>query len=487
MHLQPSSAGRIVATLVTVLGFAYITDAIVFWHTGNPINFLLYMMTGVAAAIFMGRKGSAQTSFSVNLFLVPLAIVELTLPETILLAVSGAAACMVASKRSLWRRDSVIQLANEATAAAAASFAYHSLILGGGQTAAIRLFLGSAAYFVTRTFPDAVLTATRQGRRIGRTWQQDHFWSLPFYLVGASTAGFISVRNAFVHWEACLLTVPVLYVLYRAHAMREASVALLRQTAQELEAAKIAAEGASRAKSQFLTNISHELRTPMNGIVGMTAVALESDMSPELRDYLETVKECADSLLRLLNELLDFAKIEAGKLELEHVAFELRRNVEVTCRPFLALAATKGVKLRWEVAEDVPDIVVGDSWRLGQVIVNLLGNALKFTPTGEVKLIVSMSDGIADRATLKFVVQDTGIGIPADQQHAVFEAFTQADGSMRRNYGGTGLGLAICTRLVEKMGGRIWLESEPGVGTAFHFTCRFALQASPFATPTQVA
>lgn len=487
MHLQPRSAGRVVATLITVLGFAYIADAIVSWHTGNPITFVLYVLTGVVAAIFMRRKGSDQTGFSVNLFLVPLGIVELTLLETILLAVSGAVGSTVASKKSLWTRDSVLQLANEATAAAAASFAYHSLVPGGGRTAAVRLFLGSAAYFVTRTFPKAVLTATSQGRRIGKTWKEDHFWSLPFYLVGASTAGFMSVRNAFVHWEACLLTVPVLYVLYRAHVTREANVALLQQRTQELEAAKIEAEAASRAKSQFLANISHELRTPMNGIVGMTAVALENDMPPELRDYLETVKGCADSLLRLLNELLDFAKIEAGKLELEHVAFDLRQQLDVTCRPFLAMAESKGVDLHWQVREDVPDILVGDSWRLGQVIVNLLSNALKFTPAGEVKLIVSMQDWTPDQATLKFVVQDTGIGIPAAKQSAVFEAFTQADGSMSRNYGGTGLGLAICSRLVEKMDGRIWLESEPGVGSAFHFTSRFALQRSPLACPTEVA
>jgi len=221
--------------------------------------------------------------------------------------------------------------------------------------------------------------------------------------------------------------------------------------------------------------------------VGMTAVALENDMPLELRDYLETVKGCADSLLRLLNELLDFAKIEAGKLELEHVAFDLRQQLDVTCRPSLAMAESKGVELYWQVREDVPDMLVGDSWRLGQVIVNLLSNALKFTPAGEVKLIVSMQDWIPDQATLKFVVQDTGIGIPAEKQSAVFEAFTQADGSMSRNYGGTGLGLAICSRLVEKMDGRIWLESEPGVGSAFHFTCRFALQRSPLATPTEVA
>jgi hypothetical protein len=169
-----------------------------------------------------------------------LGIVELTLPETILLAVS-ARGLHGSLEKTLWTRDSVLQLANEATAAAAASFAYHSLVPGGGRTAAIRLFLGSAAYFVTRTFPKAVLTATSHGRRIGRTWQEDHFWSLPFYLVGASTAGFMSVRNAFVHWEACLLTVPVLYVLYRAHVTREANVALLQQRTKELEAAKIEA------------------------------------------------------------------------------------------------------------------------------------------------------------------------------------------------------------------------------------------------------
>ena len=483
MHLQPKSAGRLVATLITVLGFAYTAKALVFWHTGSLVNFILYTLTGVAAAIFMRQRGSDQTSFSVNLFLVPLGIVELTLPETTLLAVIGAAASTVASKKSLWARDSVIQLANEATAAAAASFAYHSLVLGGGQTAAIRLFLGSGAYFVTRTFPSAILTATSQGRRIGKIWKEDYLWSLPFYLVGASTAGFLSVRNAFVHWEACLLTVPVLYVLYQAHVTREAHVALLQQRTQELEAAKIEAEGASRAKSEFLANISHELRTPMNGIVGMTGVALEEDMPAEVRDYLETAKGCADSLLRLLNELLDFAKIDAGKLELEPIAFDLRKHVDVTCRPFMSMAENKGVKLHWQVRGDVPEIVVGDSWRLGQVIVNLLGNALKFTPAGEVKIVVSIPNWTPDRVMLEFVVQDTGIGIPADKQSAVFEAFTQADGSVSRNYGGTGLGLAISSRLVEKMGGRIWLESEPGVGSAFHFTCRFA----PLATQSQVA
>jgi signal transduction histidine kinase len=277
-----------------------------------------------------------------------------------------------------------------------------------------------------------------------------------------------------VHWEACLLTIPVFYVLYQAHQTREAYVALLLQRAEELEAAKISAETASHTKSEFLASVSHELRTPMNGIIGMTAVALDQDPPLEIRDSLETVKECADSLLRLLNELLDFSKIELGGVELEHVAFGLRERLDVACRPFSFAAANKGVKLEWAVSENVPDALVGDSWRLAQVVTNLLGNALKFTPAGEVRLNVSASSRTPYQATLHFSVEDTGIGIPASKQGVIFEAFTQADGSMSRKYGGTGLGLAICSRLVEKMGGRIWVESEPGVGSAFHFTCDFA-------------
>jgi signal transduction histidine kinase len=208
----------------------------------------------------------------------------------------------------------------------------------------------------------------------------------------------------------------------------------------------------------------------------MTAVALESDMPPQLRDYLETVKESADSLLRLLNELLDFAKIDAGKVDLENASFRLRQQLTGACRPLLAIAANKGLELHCHVQPDVPELLVGDSWRLRQVITNLLGNALKFTHKGEVRLTVSTQLATAEAVTLEFAVQDTGIGIPIEKQQIIFDAFTQADGSMVRDYGGTGLGLAICSRLVEKMGGRIWVESDPGAGSTFHFTCRLALR-----------
>jgi signal transduction histidine kinase len=475
---NPTAPGRVFAKLTTILGFACVAYAIFFWSNSNTINFALYLVTGIALAIYMQYRGADQIKFSVNLFLVPLGIVELTLSQTILLSIVGAMVSAVASRGVRRTRDSLLLIGNEAVAAAASSFVYHSLIAGDGRTAAVRLFLGSAAYFVCRTLPQSILTATSQGRRVGRTWR-DHFWSFPYYLVGASAAGFISIRNAFVHWEACLLTLPVFYALYRAHQTREAYIALLRQRALELEAAKFSAEAANRSKSEFLANVSHELRTPMNGIIGMTAVALDHDPPFEIRDCLGAVKECADSLLRLLNQLLDFSKIEIGKLELEPVAFGLRQHVDVVCRPFLFAAADKGVNLEWAVSGDVPDNLIGDSWRLGQIVTNLLGNALKFTPAGEVRLNVSVAACTADQATLQFSVEDTGIGIPAGKQSTIFEAFTQVDGSMTRRYGGTGLGLAICSRLVDKMGGRIWVKSEPGVGSGFHFTCNFAAVDCP--------
>jgi signal transduction histidine kinase len=471
-----SAAGKAVAALVTILGCAYAADVILFWHSENLTNFVLYALTGIAASIFMRRKAHSPTGLSVNLFLVPLGVVELSLQETILLGAAGAITSALICRKTSGMRGAVVLLANEATAAAAAFFAYHSLVPVAGQTAAIRLFLASATYFVTSTIPRAIVTATTQQRRIGETWKQLHFWAFPYYLVGASAAGFLSIRNAFVHWEVCLLTAPVLYVLYRAHRAKEEDLALLQQRTLELEAAKSAAESASRAKSEFLRNISHEFRTPMNGIIGMTEVALDDNLPSEVRDALETVNGCANSLLRLLNEVLDVAKIEAGKVELEDLEFGLQKHLDATCRSCVALATSKGLTLHWRTDAEVPDNLIGDPGRLAQVITNLLGNAVKFTPQGEVKLTVIVESWLPEGVALHFQVTDTGIGIPEDRLRSIFEAFTQADSSMTRKYGGTGLGLTICSLLVEKMGGRIWVESQPGAGSTFHFTCKFRLQ-----------
>jgi two-component system, sensor histidine kinase and response regulator len=281
------------------------------------------------------------------------------------------------------------------------------------------------------------------------------------------------------------LVLSICLAVFSWRRWREAKAEVGRRQKIELElvTARDSAEAGNIAKSTFLATMSHEIRTPMNGILGMTELVLDSELTSEQRENLALVRLSAESLLSIINDILDFSKIEAGKLEIESIPFDLRESLGETMKGLSVRADQKGLELIYEIEPNVPEAVLGDPGRIRQILINLIGNAIKFTAQGEIFIHVEEQSQGPLTTTLHFAIKDTGVGIPADKLETIFELFSQADGSMARKYGGTGLGLAICVNLAERMNGRVWVESQPDLGSTFHFTVGLGVQDAPSARP----
>jgi signal transduction histidine kinase/CheY-like chemotaxis protein len=295
--------------------------------------------------------------------------------------------------------------------------------------------------------------------------------------VGALVGSFNHMLESIQERDAALLSAKdelEIRVQERTEELRK-EIEEHKRTEAEMRRAKEAAEEASRAKSEFLANMSHEIRTPLNGVMGMTDLALGTELTAEQREYLDTVKLSADSLLGVINDILDFSKIEAGRIDIDIRPFNLRDSLESILRTLALRADEKGLELLCELAPEVPEMVRADASRLNQIVINLVGNAIKFTHEGEVAVKVEVDAQGEEERVLHFEVADTGIGVPPEKQKMIFDPFAQADTSTTRKYGGTGLGLTISKRLLEKMGGKIWLASEVGKGSRFHFTLPVAV------------
>ena len=498
---------------VIALGLVILLWALFHWRCDDPLLFASFLIAAVIASILKIVLPGVTEAFSVSVLVITVAIAHLRLPETVVI---GTIAMLV---QCTWRtraKPRFIQVVFSVCALAISVWA-SALIYDYFRTRTFELIavgLIAFVYFATNSFLVAAIISLTEEKRLLAVWNGNR-WALAYNCVGASLAWLIGTFPPSAQWALPIVCLPLVYLVYRSNRkyltqmeqqireegllrsreelegrvqertaeLAEANVALeleieaRKRSEVDLRHAKEAAEVASRAKSEFLANMSHELRTPMNGIIGMTELALGTDLTSEQREYLKTVMFSASAMMSVVNDVLDFAKIEAKKLKLDPVSFDVAECVSEAVKTLAAEAHQKGLELTCALAPDLPGAVVGDPHRLRQVLLNLLGNAIKFTEAGEVAVRVNADIDSTQAVRLHFQVKDTGIGIPREKLGLIFEAFSQVDGSWTRKYGGTGLGLTISSRLVRMMGGEIWVESETGQGSTFSFNAVFGCEA----------
>jgi signal transduction histidine kinase/CheY-like chemotaxis protein len=463
-------SAKVYIAFVTTSGVAVAMRAALTSQGHRPFLWTMVTIAAIAGSLLKVKLPGILGTISVGHVFTLLAVVELSPSETIL---TGTVAVLA---QLLWRpkqRPRLFLLAFNAAVivltVAVASLAYRVPLPSGlPAEMVLRLGLSATAYFLVNSSLIMTVIALTEASPAWKVWQ-DFAWSFPNYLLGASLVAAFERLKPLIGAEVVLLILPVAYGIYRYYRLYNQHIA-------DLEESKRRAEQASRLKSEFLVNMSHEIRTPMNGIMGMTDLALTLAKDKEQKEYLQLARTSADSLMSILNDILDLSHIEAGRLTIAPVTFDPRALIGETVKLLQVTARGKGLDIRVECSSNIPSKVIADSLRLRQILVNLIGNAVKFTETGHVDVQLRFEE---EPARLRCEVRDTGIGIPRDKQAAVFEPFRQADGSMTRNYGGTGLGLAISSELLKLMGGEIRLESEPGRGTTFEFSvpCGVAAEA----------
>jgi len=440
----------------------------------------LALLTSTLKVTLPGVKGTISVAF----FFVLFSVTQFTLPETVLLAAGASLVqCLWRPKKRVRTIEALFNVSSIAIAVSIARLIYFPPISSVQSLVipSVRLIVAAAAYFILNTLSVAAVISLTTGQRVSQIWQESYLWSLPYYLVGASIIATLQFLVRRFGVQIPIVGAPLIYGIYRSFQVyvgrledekkhAQELVTMHERTIEVLEASKQKAEEATRLKSEFLANMSHEVRTPMNGIIGMIELALDTEDDVERSDYLQTARGCAHSLLRIINDILDFSKIEAGKLAFERVKFSVPDLLRDIVRSMQGAVDEKGLSIACDIASGVPNVVIGDPGRLRQILVNLISNGIKFTPTGGVQIRSEVKPGPQDSYRLLFSISDTGIGIAKDQQPRIFQAFVQADGSLTRQYGGTGLGLAIVSQLVEMMGGQICVESEEGHGSTFRFS-----------------